>query len=124
MAWKDFDINFNIVNSDIRTIENHEAIVQSLSNCFMIEEGSNLSNLDFGLDVRSMLMQPTSSPVFYLIETEIRTKIENYEPRVAVDRVLFSYKRSNKMLEVDVQYRILNEGNQIYNFKFNFDVKK
>lgn len=124
MAWKDFDINFNIVNSDIKTIEDHEAIVQSLANCFLIEEGSNLCNLDFGLDVRSMLRQSASSPVFYLIETQIRTKVGNYEPRISIDSILFFYKKADKMLEIDIHYKILNEGDQIYSFKFNFDVKK
>lgn len=71
-----------------------------------------------------MLRQSASSPVFYLIETQIRTKVGNYEPRISIDSILFFYKKVDKMLEVDIHYKILNEGDQIYSFKFNFDVKK
>lgn len=122
--WKDFDINFTLFGSDIRAIENEESVVQSLSNCFGIMKRKNLLNLDFGLDAELNLNGPASSSSYYLLETDIRAIIENYEPRITILNIAFSYVSSTKKLSVIMQYSIKNIGSQVFEFKFNFDVKK
>ena len=124
MSWKDIDINFSKdASNDINTVEDEEAIAQSILNCVMVGEGENLCDVYFGMDISEEMNQFATSPVLNSIKNKITNAVDNYEPRVNIKNVDFQ-NADNKTLAVKIYYTISNNKNITYDVSFNIERSK
>lgn len=88
--YKDIDLSFekNILN-DINSIKNAKAIQQSIKNLIEPKLGAYtiFQNPQKGTNIGRLLGERASRFVGLQIEDEIRTVIENFEPRVNIIRL-------------------------------------
>lgn len=115
--WKDFDANFTADTSgDIRIIEDAESVEQSLTNCIGIMKKQNFFDADFGIDIEYANGKRLDGYMTAAIENEIRTAIENYEPRVKVNKIIVSVKEPK--LKVDVNYSLITDNRTTLSISF------
>jgi phage baseplate assembly protein W len=123
--WKDFDANFEVdpITGDFGVVQDAEAVEQALSNCILITKESLQFDLDFGPDHKYYLTKFASGPLISLFRTELENTINNYEPRVVVNDILFEMLPGHK-LKVSIYYQIKNMQENKFEFSFIIDVKK
>jgi phage baseplate assembly protein W len=86
--------NFNLQNGD--------CISSALYNLFFTIPGTNLFNPTNGLGVQNWLYEPACQATYSIKEVYIRNAIKQWEPRISVSSVNFSY--SNNVLTISLSY--------------------
>ena len=83
-AFKDISLSFepHPVTKDITVIKNANAIKRSIRNIVQTIPGERFFNPILGSDVRSSLFDFVDFGTASVIQKEITTAIENFEPRV------------------------------------------
>ena len=83
-AFKDISLSFDPhpVTKDLPILKNENAIRRSVRNLVETIPTERFFNSDLGSDVRSSLFDFIDFGTSSVIETQIRTTIENFEPRV------------------------------------------
>ena len=83
-AFKDISLSFepHPVTKDLPILKNENAIRRSVRNLVETIPTERFFNSDLGSDVRSSLFDFIDFGTSSVIETQIRTTIENFEPRV------------------------------------------
>lgn len=77
----------NTVLRDIKADFDLAAIKNSLNNLFNTEPGQKLLNPTYGADLSKFLFEPVSQPVGTLVGDTIMNCINQFEPRVRVERI-------------------------------------
>ena len=82
--YSDFYLNLdkNYGTKDLARMTNEAAIISSLKNIIFTRRGERPFFPEFGCDVANMLFENFSKFTSDAIQTEIRTAVENFEPRV------------------------------------------
>jgi len=83
-AFRDISLSFepHPVTKDLPILKNENAIRRSVRNLVETIPTERFFNSDLGSDVRSSLFDFIDFGTSSVIETQIRTTIENFEPRV------------------------------------------
>jgi len=83
-AFRDISLSFDPhpVTKDLPILKNENAIRRSVRNLVETIPTERFFNSDLGSDVRSSLFDFIDFGTSSVIETQIRTTIENFEPRV------------------------------------------
>ena len=83
-SFKDISMSFgsNPLTDDLIALKNENAIARSVRNIVMTLPGEKPFAPDFGSRVSSLLFENMDEVTSSLIVDEIRTSIDNYEPRV------------------------------------------
>jgi len=83
-AFRDISLSFepHPVTKDLPILKNENAIRRSVRNLVETIPTERFFNTDLGSDVRSSLFDFIDFGTSSVIETQIRTTIENFEPRV------------------------------------------
>lgn len=107
------DIKQNIVKSSLTGIvvlEDISSVQQALSTLIKTKK-QELTRFElpyFGSNVHRYLMEKISPLVASLIEEEIRTAIDNYEPRVEVIEINVESIPDQHIYDVYIKYKILS----------------
>lgn len=82
--YSDFYLNLDkhYGTKDLARMTNEAAIISSLKNIVFTRRGERPFFPEFGCDVANMLFENFSKFTSDAIQTEIRTAVENFEPRV------------------------------------------
>ena len=88
-SFKDISMSFGShpLTDDLIALKNENAIARSVRNIVMTLPGEKPFAPDFGSRVSSLLFDNMDSISANLIIDEIRTSIDNYEPRVELQSV-------------------------------------
>ena len=83
-SFKDISMSFgkNPMTNDLIALKNANAIARSVRNIVMTIPGEKPFDPYFGSNVRNILFENLDNISASLIVDEIRTSIQNYEPRV------------------------------------------
>ena len=108
-GFKDVSMSFqtNPLNSDLIALKNATAISRSLRNIVLTVPGEKFFNERFGSRVSESLFENVDSITANIIEGEIRTSIQNYEPRVKLLRVQTNADPDNNNFDVVIEYQII-----------------
>ena len=112
-AFKDISLSFkrHPVTNDIGVLKNENAIKRSVRNLVQTIPNERFFNSTLGSDVRDSLFENAPGFIDFgtasIIERQIQTTIENFEPRVRQVKVRVSYPVDTNELVVEVSYDIV-----------------
>ena len=112
-AFKDISLSFkrHPVTNDIGVLKNADAIKRSVRNLVQTIPNERFFNSTIGSDVRGLLFENVPGFVDFgtasIIEKQIQTSIENYEPRVELIEVQTYPDYDNNSFDVTIIYRIV-----------------
>jgi phage baseplate assembly protein W len=108
-GFKDISMSFqsNPLNNDIIGIKNENAIARSIRNIIFTLPGEKFFDQNFGSDVTRSLFENIDDISASLIQEEIKTSIENYEPRVELISVKAYPDVDNASFDVTIIYKVV-----------------
>jgi len=118
-AFKDFDLTFrkNPITGDVNTLKNENAIKEAVKNIvrYNFYEKPFLPN--YGGNITGALFELYESGQSSLIEEQIKSCINLYEPRVVCYRVISKFTERDNDLQVEIYYLITGLPNVIDNLE-------
>lgn len=110
IIYSDIDLDFTqTTEGDVKVIYNLDAIKQSIKNIILSPHGSRTIYQDpyFGCGVFKLLFEKMSSVTEILIQEEIESALNNYEPRIEIIELNVEGHENNNFYEVLIKYRVL-----------------
>lgn len=102
------DLIVNPISGDLALNKDEEAIKESLKNVILMDKGEKLFQPSFGGNIRAMLFELNSPATLKLIQEQIKSTINNYEPRVElIDVEVYSLIDDNKVA-IKIIYALRN----------------
>ena len=108
-SFKDISMSFgsNPLTDDLIALKNENAIARSVRNIVMTLPGEKPFAPNFGSRVSSLLFENMDEITSSLIVDEIRTSIDNYEPRVELQSLDVFPDFEGNSYEVTIIYNII-----------------
>ena len=108
-SFKDISMSFgsNPLTDDLIALKNENAIARSVRNIVMTLPGEKPFAPNFGSRVSSLLFENMDEITSSLIVDEIRTSIDNYEPRVELLSVEVNPDFDSNSYDVTIIYDII-----------------
>lgn len=109
-TYKDLDLNFTAhpVTKDAVKRTGNAAIIGALRNLILTNRYEKPFQPTFGSRVRSLLFEDVSFIIANVLTTEIRTAIENFEPRVGLDAVRVQAQPEENRYVITIRFYINN----------------
>jgi len=119
-AFKDISLSFDPhpVTKDLPILKNANAIARSVRNLVQTIPTERYFNSILGSDVRSSLFEFVDFGTAAVIEEQIKTTVENFEPRVANLRVDVNPQPDNNTFEVTILFDIIGQDFPTQEFTF------
>ncbi len=123
-SFKDISLSFkrHPVTNDIAVLKNADAIKRSVRNLVQTIPNERFFNSTIGSEVRNLLFENAPGFVDFgtaaIIEKQILTTIENYEPRVTNLEVNVEPRPDTNEFEVNVIFDIIGQSFPIQEFTF------
>jgi phage baseplate assembly protein W len=108
-GFKDISMSFqsNPLNDDIIAIKNATAIARSVRNIVFTLPGEKFFDPNFGSNISASLFENIDPFSASIIESEIRTSINNFEPRVNLQDVSIEPDYDNNTFNATIRYEII-----------------
>ena len=119
-AFKDISLSFSPhpVTKDLPILKNEDAIKRSVRNVVETIPTEKFFNPDFGSDVYKSLFDFVDFGTANIIQDQIETSINNFEPRVNNVRVEVDPRPDENEFEVTVIYDIVGQEFPTQEFTF------
>jgi len=107
--FKDLSMSFKVnpINYDLIALKNETSISRSIRNLVLTYPGEKFFNEDFGSKVSRSLFENMDDISVSIIRDEIRSTIQNFEPRVDLIDVIVDSDFDNNSFNVTVEYYII-----------------
>lgn len=108
-SFKDFSVNFakNPFTDDLSVVNNDNSIKQAVKNLILTSPGEKPFQPLVGSSVKRLLFEPLDAFTADAVSEEIRTTINQYEPRVSLTNVEVTPIFEGNKLNVSIEYRIV-----------------
>ena len=108
-SFKDFSVNFarNPFTDDLSVVHNDNSIKQAVKNIILTSPGEKPFQPLVGSPVNRLLFEPLDAFTADTIAEEIRTTINQYEPRVKLTNVEVTPINEGNKLNVSLEYKIV-----------------
>jgi len=108
-SFKDFSVNFakNPFTDDLSIVNNDNSIKQAVKNIILTSPGEKPFQPLVGSSVNRLLFEPLDAFTADTIAEEIRTTINQYEPRVRLTNVKVTPVFEGNKLNVSLEYKIV-----------------
>ena len=125
-AFKDINLSFtpHPVTKDLTVIKNANAIKRSIRNIVQTIPGERFFNPILGSDVRSSLFEFVDFGTASVIQKEIKTAIENFEPRVMNIQVDAIARPDDNEFEVNIYFDIIGQEFPTQEFTFMLEATR
>lgn len=119
-AFKDISLSFarHPVTNDILPIRNEDAIKKSVTNLVKTIVGERFFNSLLGSSINDSLFELNSIGISIVLEDEIRTLLNNFEPRIRVRKIDVKEDPDLNELDISIAYDIVGEGFPRQNIEF------
>ena len=97
----------NPLTNDLIALKNENAIARSVRNLVLTIQGERPFQPVLGTGVSRLLFENMDKLTASAIRSEIRTTIENYEPRVEINEILVEPDFEGNAMHVTLQYFII-----------------
>jgi len=107
--FKDISASFQInpLNSDLIAIKNTTAISRAVRNLILTKRGERPFEPALGSKVYDLLFESMDKQTASVIRDEIKTVIENYEPRVDLIEVIVIPNHDVASMDVTIRYEVV-----------------
>ena len=107
--FKDISLSFvrNPVTNDILTISDADAIKKSVTNLVRTRTNERFFNSLLGTSLDNSIFELQSPEIAYSLQSEIRTLLNNYEPRIKLSTVEVTFPEDSNELNVRISYDII-----------------
>ena len=108
-GFKDLSASFQSspLSNDLITLKNESAIARSVRNLVLTIQGERPFQPVLGTGVSRLLFENMDKLTASAIRSELRTTIENYEPRVEINEILVEPDFEGNAFHVTLQYFII-----------------
>ena len=108
-GFKDLSASFqtNPLSNDLIALKNESAIARSVRNLILTGQGERPFQPVLGTGVSRLLFENMDKLTASAIRSEIRTTIENYEPRVEINEIIVEADFEKNAFDVTLQYFII-----------------
>ena len=108
-SFKDLSMSFkfNPLSGDLIALKNENAIARAVRNIVLTTPGEKLFDPDFGSSVSEILFENVDDITAVSIQEEIRSCLNNYEPRVDLINVDVDPNFDENQFDVKITYRIV-----------------
>ena len=108
-GFKDLSASFQSspLSNDLISLKNESAIARSVRNLVLTGQGERPFQPVLGTGVSRLLFENMDKLTASAIRSEIRTTIENYEPRVEINEILVEPDFEGNAFHVTLQYFII-----------------
>ena len=108
-GFKDLSASFqtNPLSNDLIALKNESSIARSVRNLVLTGQGERPFQPVLGTGVSRLLFENMDKLTASSIRSEIRTTIENYEPRVEINEILVEPDFEGNAFHVTLQYFII-----------------
>ena len=119
-SFKDISLSFNMhpVTKDISVLKDANAIKRSVRNLVQTIPRERFFNSNLGSDVRSSLFDFVDFGTASVIQQQIETTIDNYEPRVDNLQVEVFPRPDRNEFEVNIYFDIIGQEFPTQAFQF------
>ena len=107
-AFKDISLSFSRhpVTNDLVVLKNEDAIKKSVVNLCRTKLNERFFNELLGTRIENSLFDLNNDDIASVLETEIETLLENYEPRITLNDVSVRAQQDNNDLYIRIGYLI------------------
>jgi len=107
-AFKDISLSFSRhpVTNDLVVLKNEDAIKKSVVNLCRTKLNERFFNELLGTRIEDSLFDLNNDDIASVLETEIETLLENYEPRITLNDVSVMAQQDNNDLYIRIGYLI------------------
>jgi len=108
-SFKDISMSFkfNPLSGDLIALKNENAIARAVRNIVLTTPGEKLFDPDFGSSVSEILFENVDDITAVAIQDEIKSSLQNYEPRVEIIDVIVDPNFDENQFDVVITYRIV-----------------
>ena len=108
-GFKDLSASFqtNPLSNDLIALKNESAIARSVRNLVLTGRGERPFQPVLGTGVSRLLFENMDKLTASAIRSELRTTIENYEPRVEINEIIVEADFERNAFDVTLQYFII-----------------
>lgn len=108
--YSDFhkDMTQNPISDDLALKLDENAVKESLKNLVLTDKGERPFQPELGGNVRAYLFDLMTPDVIKMIEEEVRTVINNHEPRVSLINVDVTGLSDENTVSVDIYFYLRN----------------
>ena len=108
-GFKDLSASFqtNPLSNDLIALKNESAIARSVRNLVLTGQGERPFQPVLGTGVSRLLFENMDKLTASSIRSELRTTIENYEPRVEINEIIVEPDFEGNAFHVTLQYFII-----------------
>ena len=108
-GFKDLSASFqtNPLSNDLIALKNESAIARSVRNLVVTIQGERPFQPTLGSGVNRLLFDNMDKLTASAIRSELRTTIENYEPRVEINEIIVEADFERNAFDVTLQYCII-----------------
>tara|TARA_Y100000768_G_C23946253_1_gene667748 strand:- start:200 stop:598 length:399 start_codon:yes stop_codon:yes gene_type:complete len=119
-SFKDISLSFNMhpVTKDISVLKDANAIKRSVRNLVQTIPRERFFNSNLGSDVRSSLFDFVDFGTASVIQQQIETTIDNYEPRVDNLQVEVFPRPDRNEFEVNIYFDVIGQQFPTQAFQF------
>lgn len=102
------DLTVNPISDDLAVKRNEEAVKESIKNLILTDKGERLMQPLIGGNIRAMLFENNTPAVIKMIQEQVRTTIETYEPRCSLIDVNVLSMIDDNTVKIDIYFYINN----------------
>jgi phage baseplate assembly protein W len=115
--YSDFMMNLdkNPLTGFIARLTNEDSIKQSLKNLILTNRTERPFQPWIGSKIQSLLFEPDDPMTRMMLEEEIKTTIENCEPRVLLEAVNISSGQDDNTYYIRIDFSIVNIPEETFN---------
>ena len=108
-GFKDISASFqtNPLSNDLIALKNESTIARSVRNLVLTIQGERPFQPVLGTGVNNLLFDNMDKLTASAIRSELRTTIENYEPRVEINVIIVEADFERNAFDVTLQYFII-----------------
>ena len=96
------------VSADLTLLKDEDAVKESIRNLILTDRGERLMQPNLGGNITAMLFENITPAVLVLIQSQVRTTIELYEPRAELIDVIATSNIDDNAVRVQITFYITN----------------
>lgn len=101
------------VSKDVLRFVNEHAVIRSIKNLILTDQGERLYQPGIGSNIKRMLFEPMIESTAEIISQYIQEAIEVYEPRAKVLEISVLPDYNNNLYSVTLTFMIINKEDPI-----------
>ncbi len=113
--YSDFKKSLEVspLSLDLTVNKDEDAVKESIVNLLLTDRGERLMQPAIGGNLRAMLFENITPGVLVMIEDQVRTTLDLYEPRAEIIDVLVTSNIDDNVVKIQVHFYISNNQQPI-----------